>query len=68
MRYVNGDIIQLVYIDTAGKLTQRYVRVISTTHDLLIAYCYYRRKPRSFARQNILAVEVKRHEQAYAGV
>lgn len=60
MRYEKGDLLQIIYEDQRGKLTQRFVRVISLTDDLLIAYCYYRKKPRAFARKNILALHLKR--------
>lgn len=60
MRFKRGDIIQLIYLDHSGRLTQRYVRVITISDDLLVGYCYYRRKPRSFARKNILSAQLER--------
>ncbi|HET7579949.1 MAG TPA: hypothetical protein VFK33_11775 [Bacillales bacterium] len=61
MRFCEGDIVKLIYIDRAGRLTERFVRVLSISNDLLVAYCYYRKAPRSFARSNILAAEVRHH-------
>jgi predicted DNA-binding transcriptional regulator YafY len=59
MRFEKGDVVLIIYIDRKGRLTERYVRVISATSDLLAAYCYYRRQPRSFAMRNILAARLK---------
>ncbi|HEX6922447.1 MAG TPA: hypothetical protein VF149_01380 [Bacillales bacterium] len=60
MRIGKGDLLQIIYEDRKGQLTQRFVRVLSITDDLLIAFCFYRKRPRSFARKNILAFHLER--------
>lgn len=59
MRFHKNDILQIIYVDQNGKLTQRFVRVLAVTKDLLVAYCYYRKRPRSFSLKNILAAQLE---------
>lgn len=47
--------IMIFYIDTAGNVTQRYIRVIRITGDAVVAYCYYRKQARTFKLDNILS-------------
>ncbi|HET7628082.1 MAG TPA: hypothetical protein VFK44_06790 [Bacillales bacterium] len=62
MRFEKGDIVQMIYMDGQGRLSERYVRVLAVTEDLFTAYCYYRRRPRTFAVRNVLAAELKRRQ------
>ena len=48
--------IMIFYIDNSNNVTQRVVRVISINGDSIIAYCFYRKKVRTFKLNNILSV------------
>jgi predicted DNA-binding transcriptional regulator YafY len=56
MDYQKGDIVELIYIDQSGKLSQRHVKVIEHNSKRLISYCYNRKKFRSFKSENILGI------------
>jgi predicted DNA-binding transcriptional regulator YafY len=59
MRFHPGDIIEMIYMDASGRLTQRHVRVVSVQDARLVAFCYLRREVRCFVIANILgAVKV----------
>ncbi|WP_042150073.1 hypothetical protein [Paucisalibacillus sp. EB02] len=47
--------IVIFYIDSSNNLTQRIIRVIKMNEDLLVAYCYWRKKVRTFKIENILS-------------
>jgi len=47
--------VDIVYIDRAGQLSQRRVRLLSVNAAHVRAYCYERRAVRTFAVANILA-------------
>lgn len=47
--------VDIVYIDRAGQLTQRRVRLLRVESDHVRAYCYERRAVRTFSLANILA-------------
>ncbi|WP_121614815.1 hypothetical protein [Virgibacillus halodenitrificans] len=45
----------IFYIDSNNKVTERYVRVLQVHDDHILAYCYYRKKVRTFKLDNILS-------------
>ncbi|WP_077317561.1 hypothetical protein [Virgibacillus proomii] len=45
----------IFYIDSENKVTERYIRVLRIDKDSILAYCYYRRKVRTFSMENILS-------------
>nr|WP_235793595.1 hypothetical protein [Virgibacillus sp. NKC19-16] len=47
--------IVILYIDSGDQVTQRYIRVLQVNNDSILAYCYYRRKVRTFKLDNILS-------------
>jgi len=47
--------IMIFYMDSAGNVTQRYIRVIRINKNTIIAYCYWRKKVRTFKLDNILS-------------
>lgn len=51
-----GEIIEIIYIDRYGELSQRWIRIISEENERLVAYCYAKRKVRSFLIKNILGM------------
>ena len=47
--------IMIFYIDNSNNVTQRIVRVISINADSIVAFCFYRKKVRTFKLNNILS-------------
>nr|BDD44106.1 hypothetical protein 7 [Bacillaceae bacterium] len=56
--------IMIFYIDSAGNVTQRYIRVIRINNNSVAAYCYYRKQARTFKLDNILTAGPARKETA----
>lgn len=54
--YKYGTIVELIYLDQQGKLSQRNVFILSERNGKLLAYCYTKRKIRSFVIKNILGI------------
>jgi len=56
-RYINTEqLVEIIYLDRLGQITQRRLKLISIEGNRLKAYCLSRRAVRSFSIQNILAV------------
>lgn len=51
----NKEKIIIFYIDSNGKVTQRYVRVLKMYDSHILVYCYYRKKVRTLKLDNILS-------------
>mgnify|MGYP001471827755 CR=1 FL=1 len=49
--------VQIIYLGSAGRTTQRTVRPLTISGGRLQAYCLTRKAPRVFTIANILAVE-----------
>jgi len=47
--------IVIFYVDSEGRLTERYVRILKMEDTAFLAYCYYRRKVRQFKLERILS-------------
>lgn len=47
--------IVIVYMDSNNKMTQRYIRVLKVDESKITAYCYYRKRIRTFKMDNILS-------------
>ncbi|MDO7908409.1 hypothetical protein Q5741_18575 [Paenibacillus sp. JX-17] len=54
VKYV-GEIVEIVYLDQAGNITQRKIEVHSVRNGLVKAECLQTRAPRTFRQDNILA-------------
>ncbi|MBP1992564.1 hypothetical protein [Paenibacillus eucommiae] len=50
-----GHTLEIIYLDKAGKLSQRKIEVRSVSGDKLSAYCLERKELRTFNADNILA-------------
>ncbi|RAV18849.1 hypothetical protein DQG23_24275 [Paenibacillus contaminans] len=55
-KYV-GQVVELVYLDRRGKITQRRVEVREVAEEIVKAYCLVQRGPRIFRVANILAIQ-----------
>lgn len=51
-----GMVIEMIYMDRCGRLTQRKIRVRSVRDDAVLAYCLEQRALRLFRLDRILAV------------
>ncbi|WP_164214924.1 hypothetical protein [Virgibacillus sp. YIM 98842] len=47
--------IMIYYLDADGNITQRIIKVIDVHNGNMLAYCYYRKRVRSFKLVNILS-------------
>nr|WP_026681324.1 hypothetical protein [Priestia megaterium] len=50
----NKQKIIIFYIDSNSNVTERYIRVLEVNEKSILAYCYYRKKVRTFKLENIL--------------
>ncbi|WP_406945779.1 hypothetical protein ACJA3J_05885 [Halobacillus sp. SY10] len=48
--------LEMIYIDGKGNMTQRKIRVVEVRESNVLAYCYNRKKVRSFRLDGILSV------------
>ncbi|WJH36251.1 hypothetical protein MJA45_00175 [Paenibacillus aurantius] len=55
MRFI-GRTVEIIYLDRNHKLSQRKVKVLSVDRHCLTAYCYERKAPRLFRKEQVLAV------------
>ncbi|MFS0674241.1 hypothetical protein [Ornithinibacillus sp. 179-J 7C1 HS] len=51
----NKEKIIIFYMDSKSQVTQRFVRVISMRDESIVAFCYWRKKIRTFKLENILS-------------
>ncbi|RDW16506.1 hypothetical protein CWR48_15785 [Oceanobacillus arenosus] len=56
--------IVIFYIDQDNNVTQRFIRVISMDDDSILAYCFWRKKFRTFKHENILSAGPARRKAA----
>ncbi|WP_096274538.1 hypothetical protein [Paucisalibacillus globulus] len=47
--------IVIYYIDSSNNLTERIIRVIKMNEEQIVAYCYWRKKIRTFKIENVLS-------------
>ncbi|MEB3101218.1 WYL domain-containing protein [Ferviditalea candida] len=52
-----GRIVEIIYLDRYGRMTQRKVQVWSVKNGFVKAFCLKRQAPRLFAAKRILAVQ-----------
>ena len=52
----SGQLIDIIYLDKAGQITQRRLKLHDLKDEQAIAYCYTRHAIRTFTISNILAV------------
>ncbi|MFD2170621.1 WYL domain-containing protein [Tumebacillus lipolyticus] len=51
--------VSLIYLDSKGTISQRVVQVTGVTEEGIQAYCYLRKKPRTFRADQILAASLQ---------
>lgn len=55
MKKYIGEIIELIYVDRNGKITQRKIRLQGIRNDLIRATCLNTNQPRVFRMDNVLS-------------
>ncbi|MBP2257455.1 hypothetical protein [Virgibacillus alimentarius] len=55
--------IRIFYMDRSNRLTERCIRVIRINEDSIVAYCYWRKKVRTFKRDYILSAGRPKHHR-----
>ncbi|MDQ0350710.1 putative DNA-binding transcriptional regulator YafY [Alkalibacillus filiformis] len=55
--------LEMVYMDSKNNITQRTVRIVKMDDDRILAFCYTKKKVRSFKKENILAIHPVRLTQ-----
>lgn len=55
---VEKTVLEMIYMASDNKVSQRFIRVLEVKEDGILAYCYYRKKVRTFKKNNILSVQV----------
>ena len=53
---VNGEVLEMIYLNTKGEISQRRIKVIKLNDDSFSAYCFTRKQQRTFKISNILSV------------
>lgn len=56
-----GRVVEIVYMDQAGKLSQRRIEVHGMKDGLIRATCQYTGEPRTFREDNVLAWQPVTH-------
>ncbi|WP_433943347.1 hypothetical protein [Paenibacillus sp. SN-8-1] len=58
MKKYIGKIVEIIYQDAAGKITQRKIEIRGIRNGLVRAQCMLTGQPRAFREDNILAVQL----------
>ncbi|MEK3905786.1 hypothetical protein [Oceanobacillus sp. FSL W7-1309] len=58
--------LEMIYMARNGKVSQRFVRVLEIREDHILAYCFYRKRVRTFKIENILSVQKANRKAASA--
>ncbi|GAA0414807.1 hypothetical protein GCM10008934_02100 [Virgibacillus salarius] len=53
--FIKKVIMKLSHVDNNNNVTERYIRVLEVNDTSILAYCYYRKKVRTFKLKNILS-------------
>ncbi|MFD2924129.1 hypothetical protein [Halobacillus naozhouensis] len=48
--------LEMIYLDADGQMSQRIIRVLGVRNEDILAYCYSRRKVRTFKKVRVLSV------------
>ncbi|KON88930.1 hypothetical protein AF332_20475 [Sporosarcina globispora] len=56
----NGELLEMIYLDNKGVISQRKVKVLSLDDESFRAYCYARSQQRTFLIRNVLSVGPER--------
>jgi len=54
----NWEPIEIIYLNSKGKISQRTIHVLSETETNIKAYCFLKKQLRTFKKDNILSGQV----------
>ncbi len=52
----SGEVLEMIYLDDKGNLSQRRIKVLSLKEESFKAYCFSKRQQRTFKVSNVLSV------------
>ncbi|TCJ01972.1 hypothetical protein [Cytobacillus praedii] len=52
----SGALLEMIYLDCKGNISQRRIKVLSVNEESFRAYCHIRKQQRTFKTSNILSV------------
>lgn len=52
----NGEMLEMIYQDNQGNISQRRVKVLSVNDESFRVFCYSRMKQRTFLMRNVLSI------------
>jgi len=55
---IEKTVLEMIYIANDNKVSQRFIRVLEANEECILAYCYYRKKVRTFKVNNILSIQI----------
>ncbi|MED5102422.1 hypothetical protein P9858_20030 [Niallia circulans] len=53
---MNGEVLEMIYLNTKGEISQRRIKVIKLNDESFSAYCFTRKQQRTFKISNILSI------------
>ncbi|MEI2366228.1 hypothetical protein [Niallia circulans] len=53
---MNGEVLEMIYLNTKGEISQRRIKVIKLNEESFSAYCFTRNQQRTFKIINVLSV------------
>ncbi|PAD80623.1 hypothetical protein CHH57_23965 [Niallia circulans] len=53
---MNAEVLEMIYLNTKGEISQRRIKVIKLNEESFSAYCFTRNQQRTFKISNILSV------------
>ncbi|MNN30411.1 hypothetical protein D3C81_1440590 [compost metagenome] len=63
-----GQVVEIIYMDRAGKITQRHIKIHGIRGDLVRATCMVTGEPRAFRLDHILAWNCSKVQHNNRGV
>lgn len=52
----SGEVLEMIYLSEKSEISQRRISVVDVSPGIIKAYCFLRKKQRSFKRSNILSI------------
>ncbi len=53
---MNGEVLEMIYLNTKGEISQRRIKVVKLNDESFRAYCFTRKQQRTFKLANVLSV------------
>lgn len=58
-----GQKMTIIYESKMGVISKRTIHILAVKNNSVLAYCYLRNGIRSFRKNNILAIEIRRQRE-----